>query len=281
MNEYIALAQFFVIAPVCQFLLQSPRINQNSRQRGLIYAILFLLVTALLLTYLTLSSSPPSYYSLLSTPTTSSLADLKRAYKTAAIRLHPDKNPDASAAADFALLTRAYETLEKPESRTLYDRYGPRASDSASMPATAQFVQQSMMDAGLWYVTWIGLTYILLPLPRLPPRSERRLDAAVPDRVGGVLPGVRGVAAAERRAAVLSSLSEGVVPAFPLPLPHERRPPPLPVRVHRLRDAAPRAHEGHPHIQRAHSRLTAAAAGHSREGWGGRGRSGGWEGGGG
>ena len=162
MSEYIVLAQFFVITPICGFLLHNPRVNGGNPQRGLLYAILFLLATAVAITLLTLQSSPPSYYAVLSVPTTSTTADIRRAYKAAAVRAHPDKNPTPTAAAEFTLLSRAYEVLEKPELRQLYDRFGAQAAEYATThPSSAAFVSQAMMDAGLFYVMWLGLTYIL------------------------------------------------------------------------------------------------------------------------
>ena len=163
MSEYVLLAQLFVLTPVCHFLLNHPRLNRQSRTRGLLYAALFLLASAVLITLLTLQTCAPSYYSVLSVPTTASAADIRRAYKAAAVRLHPDKNPSSpTAAAEFALLARAYEVLEKPELRSLYDKYGAAASDYAlSHPSPGPFVQQAVLDTGLWYVMWLGLTYIL------------------------------------------------------------------------------------------------------------------------
>ena len=162
-SMYVLLAQLLVITPVCHYLLNHPRLNRHSRSRGLLYATLFLFATAVLITLLTLQTSAPSYYAVLNTPTSASSADVRRAYKAAAVRLHPDKNPTSPhAAADFALLARAYEVLEKPELRTLYDRYGPTASDYAtSHPSPAPYAQQAVLDAALWYVSWLGLTYIL------------------------------------------------------------------------------------------------------------------------
>ena len=162
MSDYGILLQLFFITPVCHFLLNNPRANQNNKQRGLLYAILFLLAAALLTAYASTTASPPSFYSLLNVPTTASTADIRRAYKTAAIRLHPDKNPSASAATDFARLQTAYEILEKTDTRAVYDRWGEEAAmRSVREPSTAAFTGQRTMDTLLFYVVWLALTYIL------------------------------------------------------------------------------------------------------------------------
>ncbi len=54
-------------------------------------------------------------------------ADLKRAYRRAALELHPDQNPDPSAAARFRAITDAYRRLETqlapaPKKVSLQDR---------------------------------------------------------------------------------------------------------------------------------------------------------------
>ena len=162
MSDYGILLQLFFITPVCHFLLNNPRANQNNKQRGLVYAILFLLAAALLTAYLSTTASPPSFYSLLNVPTTASTADLRRAYKAAAIRLHPDKNPSVSAATEFARLQAAYEILEKSDTRAVYDRWGEEAAvRSMKEPSTAAYTSQRTMDTVLFYVIWLALTYIL------------------------------------------------------------------------------------------------------------------------
>ena len=162
MSDSGILFQLFFITPVCHFLLNNPRANQGNKRRGLVYAILFLLAAALTTAYLSTAASPPSYYSLLGVPTSASTADIRRAYKAAAIRLHPDKNPSVHAAHEFARLQAAYEVLERADTRGVYDRYGEEAvARSAREPSTAAFGSQRTMDTLLFYVVWLALTYIL------------------------------------------------------------------------------------------------------------------------
>lgn len=56
-------------------------------------------------------------------------ADIKRAYRKAALRWHPDKNLDNKEQADimFKKIAEAYATLSNPTKRALYDKGGTDA----------------------------------------------------------------------------------------------------------------------------------------------------------
>ncbi len=64
------------------------------------------------------------YYALLGVASDASADDLKRAFRRLARELHPDTNPDPTAAERFKEVAQAYEVLRDPEKRARYDRYG-------------------------------------------------------------------------------------------------------------------------------------------------------------
>jgi len=65
------------------------------------------------------------YYRVLGVPRDASAEAIKKAYRQAAIKYHPDRNPgDAEAERRFKACAEAYEVLSDPDKRARYDRFG-------------------------------------------------------------------------------------------------------------------------------------------------------------
>ncbi|HEX6124916.1 MAG TPA: molecular chaperone DnaJ [Pyrinomonadaceae bacterium] len=65
------------------------------------------------------------YYEILGVNRTATEAEIKRAYRTLAVKHHPDKNPgDAHAEEKFKECAEAYAVLSDPQKRGQYDRFG-------------------------------------------------------------------------------------------------------------------------------------------------------------
>ncbi len=69
---------------------------------------------------------PRDFYEVLGVPRTSSADEIKAAYRKAALKWHPDRNPENKPEAEerFREATEAYAVLSDAQKRDLYERYG-------------------------------------------------------------------------------------------------------------------------------------------------------------
>ncbi len=75
------------------------------------------------------------YYEVLGVPRDATLEQLKSAYRKAALRHHPDRNPgDKEAEAHFKEAAEAYAVLSDADKRTRYDRFGHEGVAGAGFP---------------------------------------------------------------------------------------------------------------------------------------------------
>jgi molecular chaperone DnaJ len=70
-------------------------------------------------------TSKRDYYEVLSVERTASGGEIASAYRSLAIKYHPDSHPDDEEATErFKEAAEAYEVLSDAEKRARYDRYG-------------------------------------------------------------------------------------------------------------------------------------------------------------
>src|SRR5947208_13784662 len=64
------------------------------------------------------------YYAILGVPRAASADEIKKAYRKAAQKYHPDVSKEAGAEEKFKEVAEAYQTLKDPEKRAAYDQLG-------------------------------------------------------------------------------------------------------------------------------------------------------------
>lgn len=67
---------------------------------------------------------PGDYYETLGIPKDADKEDIKQAYRRLARKYHPDVNKESGAEERFKEISRAYEILSEPETRSRYDKFG-------------------------------------------------------------------------------------------------------------------------------------------------------------
>ena len=73
------------------------------------------------------------YYKALDVSRTASPEEIQKAYRKLARKYHPDMNPDdAAAKKKFQQVQKAYDILNDPEKRKLYDQFGPSFENIAA-----------------------------------------------------------------------------------------------------------------------------------------------------
>ena len=83
--------------------------------------------------------SKRDYYQVLDLPRTATEADIKKAYRRLAMKLHPDRNPDDHAATDkFKEAKEAYEVLSDAQKRSAYDQLGHAGVEGMRGPGAGQ-----------------------------------------------------------------------------------------------------------------------------------------------
>src|SRR4051794_33198260 len=71
-----------------------------------------------------MATTERDYYELLGIPRDADDAQIKKAFRALARKLHPDVSDDPDAEERFKEVAEAYEVLSNRETRELYDRYG-------------------------------------------------------------------------------------------------------------------------------------------------------------
>jgi molecular chaperone DnaJ len=107
-----------------------------------------------------MASTEIDYYELLEVERTADEKTLKSAYRSLAMRYHPDRNPgDAESEAKFKSISEAYDCLKDPQKRAAYDRYGHAAFQQGGGQGGFAGGQGGFSDIGDIFETIFGSAF--------------------------------------------------------------------------------------------------------------------------
>ncbi|MBF2098330.1 MAG: molecular chaperone DnaJ [Gloeomargaritaceae cyanobacterium C42_A2020_066] len=86
------------------------------------------------------------YYEVLGVARTADKEEIKRAYRRQARKYHPDVNKEPEAEERFKEVSRAYEVLSDPETRSRYDRFGEAGVSASAGPAYGDMGDMGFAD---------------------------------------------------------------------------------------------------------------------------------------
>ncbi|TKX21022.1 CAJ1-like protein [Elsinoe australis] len=135
-----------------------------------------------------------AYYDLLEVPTDAKEIDIKKAYRKAAIKLHPDKNPDdPEAGAKFQAVGEAYQVLSDPSLRKRYDEFGKEGAkpDSGFEDPSEMFAE---IFGGAAFKEWIGEISMVKDLEKSMEIAQRHEEELTKVEEQQPVPGVEGKA---------------------------------------------------------------------------------------
>lgn len=104
------------------------------------------------------------YYAILGIARSASSAEIKKAYRNLALRLHPDHNKSATATEEFQELAKIHSVLSDPKKKAFYDKHGEPGDDVSEADMDAYeywrtiFPAFSEKDIEEYRKTYVGAT---------------------------------------------------------------------------------------------------------------------------
>eukprot|EP00658_Telonema_sp_P-2_P072974 TRINITY_DN62041_c0_g1_i2.p1 TRINITY_DN62041_c0_g1~~TRINITY_DN62041_c0_g1_i2.p1 ORF type:complete len:217 (-),score=56.00 TRINITY_DN62041_c0_g1_i2:83-733(-) len=109
------------------FLAVEANLVKSTWRRQVLASLVVLGVAAFTSLFCSSYFNEPNFYHVLETGRAGSTADIKRAYRGMALKMHPDKvSEEMKPAAEkrFILIKEAFDGLGKSKTRTVYERHG-------------------------------------------------------------------------------------------------------------------------------------------------------------
>ena len=165
------LCIYLLMLPALDFFMSSPKIigRPGNKQRGAMVGLAVLGGISAVKVGFELMTKEASYYDMLDVLPGVPSSELKKGYKRASLKVHPDKIAAQAAAGSgdaeldaesadeaFVALKAAYDVLSDTQKRDLYDKFGKPGLDFDGSDTSKLFT-----GLGFFYVMWLALAYLL------------------------------------------------------------------------------------------------------------------------
>mmetsp|Transcript_59018 Transcript_59018/g.111184 ORF Transcript_59018/g.111184 Transcript_59018/m.111184 type:complete len:946 (+) Transcript_59018:59-2896(+) len=118
-----------------------------------------------------------AYYDIIGVSPDASAMDIKKSYYKAALRVHPDKNPnDPEASQRFQKLAQAYQVLSDPKLRERYDLMGQEAISENALPSIDPMLFFSMLFGSEQFEKYIGKLYLAMQTDHIAKDLQKDLE---------------------------------------------------------------------------------------------------------
>lgn len=161
-NDGRDIVCYLLLVIPLEFIMTSRRVvTDGNRRTAVIIAGTLLALFSSVKIGLELTHKEQSYFDMMDVTPSASAIDIKKGYKKASLRVHPDKLraegivDEESADEAFVALKAAYDVLMDPHLRDLYSKFGPPGL------AAKNDTQELLASLGFFYVVWLAVAYLL------------------------------------------------------------------------------------------------------------------------
>mmetsp|Transcript_11419 Transcript_11419/g.24418 ORF Transcript_11419/g.24418 Transcript_11419/m.24418 type:complete len:353 (-) Transcript_11419:459-1517(-) len=143
-----------------EFIMTSPRVvKDGNRRKAVALSGGLLAIVASVKIGWELMNKEQSYYDMMDVLPSASLQEIKKGYKTASLRVHPDKLAAAGLEDEgdeaFLALKAAYDVLYDSHLRDLYNKFGPPGIENKND------TNGLLAGLGFFYIVWLAVAYLL------------------------------------------------------------------------------------------------------------------------
>ena len=161
-NEGLDVLAYLLLLIPLEFIMTYRRLAgpEGNRRKPFMIALGVLATASAVKIGWEFANKEPSYYDLCEVSPRASYAEIKKGYKRASLRVHPDKqmasgDEDAEGDEAFVALKAAYDVLGDVELRDVYNKFGVPGVENKNDTSGL------LAGCGFFYLVWLAVAYLL------------------------------------------------------------------------------------------------------------------------